>query len=81
MSSNGTDEGKGFRMTAELDVYCAANILVKECGAEEAPLIAAKCADALLELGDLEGQRTWKAVLRAVEQLTRTEPRPGERVN
>jgi hypothetical protein len=43
--------------------------------------MAAKCADALLELGDLEGQRTWKAVLRAVEQLTRTEPRPGERVN
>jgi hypothetical protein len=54
---------------------------VKEYGAEQAPLMAAKRADALLELGDLEGQRTWKTVLRAVQELTRTERGPGERVN
>ena len=68
-------------MTAELDIYRAANILVKEYGAEQTPLMAAKRADALLDLGDVEGQRVWKAVLRAVQELTRTERGPGERVN
>jgi len=39
------------------------------------------CADAMLELGDLDGQRTWKAVLRAVQEITRIERGPSERVN
>jgi len=67
-------------LTAELDVYRAANILVKEYGVEQAPLMA-KRVDAMLELDDVDGQRTWKAVLRAVQELTRTEREPGERVN
>jgi hypothetical protein len=75
------DEGKSFGMTAELDIYRAANILVKEYGADLAPFIARKRADAMLELGDLDGQRTWKAVLRAVHELTRTDRGPGERLN
>ncbi len=81
MSSEGIDESKSFGMIAELDIYRAANILVKEYGAEQAPLMAAKRADALLELGDIEGQRTWKAVLRAVQELMRTERGLSERVN
>jgi hypothetical protein len=44
-------------MTAKLDIYGAANILVKEYGAEQAPLMAAKRADALLDLGEMDGQR------------------------
>jgi hypothetical protein len=68
-------------MPSTLDIYRTANILVKEYGAEQAPLMAAKRADALLERGDLDGQRTWKAVLRAVQELTRTQREPGERVN
>jgi hypothetical protein len=68
-------------MTAELDIYRAANILVKEYGAEQAPLMAARRADAMLELGDLVGQRTWKAVLRAVQELTRMERGRSERLN
>jgi hypothetical protein len=68
-------------MTAELDIYRAANILVKEYGAEQAPLVAAKRADAVLRLGYIEAQRTWKAVLRPVQELTRTEREPGERAN
>jgi hypothetical protein len=71
---------RSFGMTADLDIYRAANILVKEYGAEQAPLMAAKRCDALLELGDLNGARVWKAVLRAVQELTRTERSPGERV-
>jgi hypothetical protein len=68
-------------MTTDLDVYRAAGVLVKECRPEQAPLMAAKPADAMLEFGDLDGERTWKAVLRAVRELTRTERRPSKRVN
>jgi hypothetical protein len=50
-------------MTAELDIYRAANILMKEYGSEQAPLMAAKRADALLDLGDVDRQRVWKGVL------------------
>jgi len=57
------------RTTAELDIYRAASILVKEYGAEQAPLMAAKRAGAQLDIGDVEGQRVWKAVLRAVHEL------------
>jgi hypothetical protein len=34
-------------MTAELDIYRAANILVQEYGPEQAPLMAAKRCDVL----------------------------------
>jgi hypothetical protein len=68
-------------MAAELDIYRAANILVKEYGLEQAPLMAAKRAEALLELGDLDSVQVWKAMLRAVEKLIRTEREPGELVN
>jgi hypothetical protein len=68
-------------MTTDLDIYRAANILAKEYGADKAPLLAAKRADAMLALGDVDGLRTWKAVLRAVQEITRTEHGPGERVN
>src|SRR5258708_485777 len=81
MSSKGMDEGKSFGMTAELDIYRTANILVKEYGVEQAPLMAAKRADALLERGDIDGQRVWKAVLRVVQELIRTARKPGEQLN
>jgi hypothetical protein len=68
-------------VTAVLDIYRAANILVKEYGAEQAPLMAAKRADALLDLGDVDGQRVWRAVLRAVQELIRQERKAGERLN
>jgi hypothetical protein len=32
-------------------------------------------------LGDVEGQRVWKGVLRAVEELVRVERKVGERAN
>jgi hypothetical protein len=68
-------------MVVELHIYRAAKIFVKKYGADLAPLMAAKRADAMLELGDVDGQRVWKTVLRAVLELTRTERGPGERVN
>jgi hypothetical protein len=68
-------------MTSELDIYRAATILVKEYGALQAPLMAAKRAHALLERGDVDGQRMWKAILRAVEELIRTARNPDEQLN
>ena len=64
-----------------LNLYRTANVLVQQYGPEDALLIAAKRVDALLELGDVEGQRVWKGVQRAVEELTRVERKAGEGVN
>ena len=58
----------------------AANILIKRHGAD-APLEAAQRADKLLALGDVEGCAIWKRIGRAVEELARTEPAEGERIN
>jgi hypothetical protein len=67
-------------MPSDLDAHRLANLFLRQYGAT-ARLIAAKRADALLDLGDLDGQSAWKAALAALEELTRSTPRPGERVN
>ncbi len=48
---------------------------------EDAPIHAAMRADAMLDCGDLDGLATWKRILRAVEKLQGTAPRPGEAVH
>ena len=35
----------------------------------------------MLDKGDLEGYAVWKRILKAAEELVRTEPAPGARVN
>ena len=67
-------------MTANLDIWRAAKVLVKEYG-DEALLLAARRCDALLANGDVDGERVWRGILRAVEELRRTERTDGERVN
>ena len=64
-------------MTSDLDIYRTASVLIREHG-EEAALEAAERADAMLEKGAVEGCATWKRALKAVEELQRTEPVPGE---
>ena len=63
-----------------LDIWRAANILVKRYRGE-AVFIAAKRADALLDLGDPEGCSAWIRIARAITELERQKPRSGERVN
>ncbi len=63
-------------MIPDLDIYRAANLLVKHHG-EDAPIKAAMRADAMLEKGDLDGYAVWKRVLRAVGELQRTAPGAG----
>ncbi len=38
-------------------------------------------ADAMLDKGDLDGCAVWKRILRAVEELQGTVPKPGEAVH
>ena len=44
---------------------------------EDAPIEATMRADAMLEKGDLDGYAAWRRILRAVEELQGTAPRPG----
>ena len=55
-------------MTSDLDVYRAANELLKQHG-DEAPIHAVMRADEMLAKGDLDGQATWKRILQAVDEL------------
>ncbi len=67
-------------MTSDLDIYRSANVLVKRHG-QDAPIKATMRTDALLETGDLGGYLVWRRILRAVEELQDTAPRPGEAVH
>ena len=65
-------------MTSNLDIYRAANLLLKQHG-DEAPIHAAMRADDLLNAGDLEGWAVWlRILLRATTKLLETGPRCDE---
>ena len=55
-----------------------ANVIIKQYG-PDAPIHAAMRANAMLEVGDLDGYAVWKRILRAVEVLQGATP--GARVN
>lgn len=67
-------------MVADIDIWHAADVLIKEYG-EDAEMIAAQRADALLAEGETDGHRFFKAVLEAIHELRRSAPREGEKVN
>ncbi len=67
-------------MIPDLDIYRSAQALIKQHG-QDAPIHAAMRADAMLEAGDLGGYAVWKRMLRAVEELQGTAPKPGEAVH
>ena len=66
-------------MIPDIDIWRSAHVLVKRYG-QDAPLEAAQRADAMLEAGDMDGHAVWLRIVKAVEELLRGEPRPGERV-
>ena len=55
-------------MISELDIWRAANLLIRQHG-ENAKIIAAHRADELLERGDRDGQIVWLRITRAVAEL------------
>ena len=67
-------------MTEEIDIWRAAHLLVKRHGADAA-VVATQRADELLAHGDLDGERIWKRIVRAVRDLQRTKLTTDERRN
>ncbi len=65
---------------SDLDIYRSANVLVRRHG-QDAPIQAAMRADAMLDKGDMDGYAVWRRVLRAVEELQGTVPKPDEAVH
>jgi hypothetical protein len=59
-------------MTSQLDIYRAAQVLLKQYG-DEAFSIAMKRANALAD-HDIEGAAMWLGVMRAIRALTSTTP-------
>lgn len=55
-------------MTADIDIYRAAKLYIDQHG-DDAALQAAMQADALLEKGDVEGSKTWRKIIEAIDVL------------
>ena len=67
-------------MIDKLDIYRSAALLIEKHG-EDAIIEAAMKADAMLERDDLDGQRVWKAIVKAIEDIQRGErEEPGGKV-
>ncbi len=58
----------GQPVITDLDVWRAANLMIKEHGVE-AEIEACRMADRLMSWGDNEGQRTWLRIKRAIVEL------------
>lgn len=67
-------------MTSDLDIYRSAHALIQQHG-DEAAIQAAYRADAMLDRGDLDGQRVWLRILRAVKDLLHARPSEGEPIH
>ena len=68
------------KMTEEIDIWRAADLLVKRHSAD-AEIVAAQRADELLAQGDLDGQHIWKRIASAVRELQRTKLADDEKRN
>src|SRR5215813_8602451 len=55
-------------MISELDIYRAANLVIKRHGGD-AVIEAARMVDRMLERGDPEGRVLWQRIRRAIEVL------------
>lgn len=64
----------------DIDIWRAARQMIVLHG-EDAWFAAAQRADHYIARGDPEGERVWKGILRAVEELQRESPVQGQRQN
>lgn len=68
----------GAGVVEEIDIWRSAALMLKQYP-EDAAIIAAMRADALLDQGDADGFHVWKRVVAAINQLERkpsaSEPR------
>jgi len=59
-------------LISDRDIYRTANVMIREFGSE-AHLQATMRADEFLEKGDMDGQRTWLRIIKAIEELRSTD--------
>ncbi len=57
---------------ADIDIYRSANVLIRKHG-EDAAIEAAMRTDAMLDKGNLDGYAVWNRIVRAVEEIQRSE--------
>lgn len=62
------------------DIWRTARAMI-EVHCNDAPIQAAMKADDRLREGDIEGQLVWKRVLAAINEIRRSVPVEGERLN
>jgi hypothetical protein len=74
------DDPLGQKPVEDIDIWRTAKLLVNR-HSKDAPIVAAQRCDELLDAGDLDGQRTWKRILAAIDELVREAPKGSERVN
>jgi hypothetical protein len=55
-------------MIPDCDIWCAANLLIREHRAD-AEVMAARRADEMLERGERDGQLVWLRIRRAIVEL------------
>ena len=55
-------------MTPDIDIWRAANLLIKQHG-EDAEIVAAQRADQMLERGDRDGRLVWLRIGWAIVEL------------
>ncbi len=67
-------------MISDLDLWRAANVMIKRYG-DGAATEAAMRADEFLDQGNLDGQRLWVRIMQAIEELQQERPRDGEAVH
>ena len=63
-------------MTADLDIWRAAHLIIKRHGGN-APVVVAQHADKLCEDDDLRGAAVWRRIISAIEELQRVVRRAG----
>ncbi len=56
----------------EIDIWRTAKLLTNQHG-DQAAIDAGMKADELLEAGDMEGYAVWRRIIRAIEELQRTQ--------
>ena len=59
---------QAYEMVSNLDIWRAANLLIRECGAD-AEVEAARLQDLMLDRDDDEGRLVWARIRQAIEAL------------
>ncbi len=67
-------------MTEDLDIYRSAHLYIRE-HSDDAAIEAAKMMDTMLDKGDLDGQRVWRRILAAIDDLQAKERPAGAAIN